>query len=71
MAIPKRQHHRVSLNLQCKADIAWWRSFMRGWKGTAFLPNPKVGEAVVADVSGTWACGAYTNKMLEWDLHCC
>ena len=66
MAIPKQQHHWVHLNLQCKANIAWWLSFVRGWNGMAFLPNPQVGAAVVADASSMWDCGAYTCKMLEW-----
>ena len=66
MAIPRRQHHRVRLNLQCKADMAWWLLFVQGWNGVAFLPNLQVGEAVVADASGAWGCGAYTRKTLEW-----
>ena len=29
MSIPKQQHHRVRLNLQCKADVTWWLAFMQ------------------------------------------
>ena len=66
MAIPRRQHHWVRLNLQCKADIAWWLSFVRGWNGVALFPNLQIGVAVVADASGLWGCGAYTCGSLEW-----
>ena len=66
MAIPRRQHHMVRLNLRCKADIAWWLSFVQGWNGVSFLPNLQVGASVVADASGSWGCGAYSCRTLEW-----
>ena len=66
MSIPKRQHHRVRLNLQCKADIAWWLSFVQQWNGVAFLPSLPSRTSVVADASGSWGCGAYDSTTREW-----
>ena len=66
MALPRRRHHRVHLNVQCKADIAWWLAFVREWSSVAFFPNLQAGAAVVADASGTWGCGAYTRDSLDW-----
>ena len=65
MAIPRGQHHKVHLYLQCKANIARWLLFVRGWNGVALFPNLQVGVAVVADASGSWGCGAYTRRTRE------
>ena len=66
MTIPRRQYHMVRLNLQCKADIAWWLSFVRDWNGMSFLPNLQVRASVMADASDSWGCGAYSQRTLEW-----
>jgi hypothetical protein len=34
-------HHRISLNAEARADIAWWSSFIPQWNGVAIIhPTP-------------------------------
>lgn len=37
--LPQRPSHRVRLNAGCRADIAWWATFMGEWNGTALFPT--------------------------------
>ena len=37
--LPRRPSHRVRLNAGCRADIAWWATFMGEWNGTALFPT--------------------------------
>ena len=66
MKIPKRQFHRVRLNEQCKADLAWWSTFIQAWNGISLFPNLSPGPEVVSDASGSWGCGAFLSHSRKW-----
>ena len=57
---------RVRLNAHCKADIAWWSSFVTNWNGIRMFPIWRPGPTVIADASGTWGCGAFCLPPTEW-----
>ena len=68
MQIPKRAFHKVRLNVQCRADIAWWSAFLQGWNGTciSYLSAKLCHTCIVADASGSWGCGAFEKDSLCW-----
>ena len=35
---PQLPYHKVRLNLDCRADLAWWSNFIDGWNGVALFP---------------------------------
>ena len=70
MRIPKRPFHQVRLNLQCRADIAWWLLFVGSWNGVSFFPSPCLGPSITSDASGSWGCGAFVSDTLEWFQLC-
>ena len=63
---PRLPNQRVRLNLDCRADLAWWAVYIEKWNGLALFPNFPVGPTVVSDASGSWGCGAYSKSSLEW-----
>lgn len=57
-----RHHsHLIRLNTEFRADLAWWRIFVKKWNGISFLSPPSQLPAlhVVSDASGSWGCGAW------------
>ena len=65
MKIPRRPHHFVRLNQQCKADLAWWATFLSSWNGTSFFAPDSIGTSVISDASG-WGCGAFNTSNGAW-----
>ncbi len=47
--------HHMRLNLCARADLAWWNTFLQGWKGKSFFPGAM---EVTSDASGSYGCGA-------------
>ena len=35
-----RSNHPIRLNREFRSALAWWRSFVSGWNGKSFLPQP-------------------------------
>ena len=71
-SIAHRPHHRIRLNREFRADLAWWRTFVAGWNGIGLVPSkPDLsGPEFASDASGTWGCGAWWNQkwfQLPWD----
>ena len=66
MKIPRKQFQRVRLNTHCRADIAWWSSFVSDWNGIRMFPVWRPGPTVVSDASGSWGCGAFCLPSTEW-----
>ena len=64
--IPRRQTHRVRLNAGCRADVAWWSTFVQQWNGVSLFPDLPPGPSVISDASGSWGCGAYTTTSHQW-----
>ena len=66
---PRLATQRVQLNLDCRADLAWWATFIKDWNGIALFPCLPPGPTVVSDASGSCRCGAYCDKSLSWFQH--
>ena len=63
---PRLPSHKVRLNLDCRADLAWWSNFIDGWNGVALFPGLPTGPTVVSDASGSWGCGAFCEPSVNW-----
>ena len=63
---PRCSSHRVRLNASCRADIAWWATFISEWNGIALFPTLPTGPSIISDASGSWGCGAYTPQSFCW-----
>ena len=67
----KRLHHRIRLNSDARADIAWWQEFLPTWNGTAQFVDQQPTDAadleLYTDASGTHGCGAYFQG--KWFHH--
>ena len=66
MSIPKASHHLTRLNTQCRANLAWWSTFLTSWNGVSLFPGLPLGETVTADASGSWGGGAFRTHPLQW-----
>ena len=68
----RQPHHRIRLNREFRADLAWWRTFAAVWNGVGLVPNvPTLADPEFAsDASGAWGCGAWWQHrwfQLQWD----
>ena len=50
--------HWVHLNRAARADLAWWRTFLRCWNGISIMPPTSPPHVMRSDASGSWGCGA-------------
>ncbi len=66
MSIPKASHHLTRLNTQCRANLAWWSTFLTSWNGVSLFPGLPLGETVTADASGSWGGRAFRTHPLQW-----
>ena len=57
---------KTQLNLDCRADLAWWSTYTENWNGIALFPGLPIGPTLVSDTSGTWGCVAYNETSLNW-----
>ena len=64
--IPRRADHKVRLNVGCRADVAWWATFIQDWNGVGLFPNLPSGTTIVSDASGSWGCGGYNLGTNQW-----
>ena len=61
-----KPHHFTRLNEGCRADLAWWSSFIVSWNGVGLFPASPLGPIITADASGAWGCGAYEDSTFHW-----
>ena len=56
-----RPHHHIRLNREFRADLAWWRLFLRPWNGVGLIDvtSSHPGIELSSDASGSWGCGAW------------
>lgn len=62
---------KIRLNLEARADVAWWQEFVTLWNGVSFFPHPHrpVWE-MASDASGSWGAGAWHGRawfQVRWD----
>ena len=63
---------KIRMNVDARADIAWWQEFVAAWNGVSFLP-PSPHRPVLemaSDASGTWGAGAWQGTawfQVKWD----
>ena len=60
LSLDRASHHYIRLNAGARADLLWWRLFLRGWNGTSFFPAAAPSVDVVSDASGSYGCGAFS-----------
>ena len=58
--------HFVRLNMDARADLAWWQCLLRHWNGLSFFPLPTPSFHVYSDASGSFGCGAVCSKVNQW-----
>ena len=63
---PRLQWQKTRLEVGCRADIAWWATFVRTWNGVALFPQLPKDTELISDASGSWGCGAYCPKECTW-----
>ena len=68
----RQPHHRIRLNREFRADLAWWRTFAAVWNGVELVPNePTLADPEFAsNAFGAWGCGAWWHHrwfQLWWD----
>ena len=59
----------MHLNRNARADLSWWKIFLRVWNGIGLLSPSGPPICMVSDASGSWGCGAsYKNLwfQLQW-----
>ena len=70
LSLDRAPHHYIRLNAGARADLLWWRLFLRGWNGTSFFPAATPSVEVVSDASGSYGCGAFSLAhgwfQIEW-----
>ena len=66
MKIPRLQSQSIRINCGCRADVAWWSTFIQDWNGIALFPTLLPGPTIVSDASGSWGCGAFCSSSLDW-----
>ena len=61
LAVAKKPHHRICLNLGFRSDLLWWATFLPSWNGRSMMSvglQNQVVATLTSDASGTWGCGA-------------
>ena len=71
MKIPRRPWHPVKLNLGCRADIAWWYSYISSWNGVNMFPPKVSGPTVLSDASGSWGAHLTVRRMVPATMAPC
>ena len=59
-------NHYTRLNLDTRADIAWWQCLLQHWNGCSFFPPAAPSCQVSSDASGSFRCGAYSADLGLW-----
>ena len=67
--------HHIRINASFRADLAWWKAFLRAWNGITMmtmLDEQAPGGMVTSDASGSWGCGAFSGSnwfQLQWNTN--
>jgi hypothetical protein len=71
LAVSRRTQHVVSLDSGARADLAWWRCFLKDWNRTSSFPPLTPSFKVVCDASGSFRCGVFPQNFgrLATDWH--
>ena len=60
----------IRLNASARADLLWWRIFLKDWNGKSFFPVAAPSVEVVSDASGAYGCGGFSLPhgwfQVEW-----
>ena len=58
--------HFVRLNVEVRADIAWWQCLLQHWNVRSFFPPLAPTSVVYSDASGSFGCGTFSLKQNTW-----
>jgi hypothetical protein len=59
-------NHWARLNLETRADLAWWQVLLDKWNGISFFPPAAPTVHVYSDASGSFGCGAINPETDAW-----
>ena len=62
----RKANHVTRLEESCRADIAWWGSYIESWNGVSIFPSTVVGPSIFSDASGSWGGGAFISLDHAW-----
>ena len=62
----KAANHLTRLDQRCKADLAWWHTYIEAWNGTGLFPRLPDGPSITTDASGSWGTGAFISLDHAW-----
>ena len=66
--LTRSPHHFVRLSAGARADLTWWRCFLKDWNGSSFFPLAEVAHHVCSDASGSFGCGAVLDSTAFFQL---
>ncbi len=58
--------HFTRLNLETRADLAWWQCLLQHWNGISFFPPAIPTTHIYSDASGSFGCGAFYPEHCSW-----
>ena len=71
LSVVSNPSHFVWLNVEVRADIAWWQVLLQHWNGCALFPLPSPSHHIYSDASGSFGCGAVNTNLNSWfQLQC-
>ena len=61
LGMDRAPYHYIRLTAGAKADILWWKVFLRNWNGRSFFPATAPSQEITSDASGSFGCGAFSR----------
>ena len=62
----KAANHLTRLDQRCKADLAWWHTYIEAWNEAGLFHRLPDGPSITADASGSWGAGAFISLDHAW-----
>ena len=61
-----KPYHFIHLNMEARADIAWWQCLLQYWNGLSFFPPTSPSCHMYSDPSGLFGCGTLNSSLMSW-----
>ena len=58
--------HFIRINVEARADIAWWQCLLRHWNGHSFFLLPTLSCHLYYNALGSFGCGALCPYQKTW-----
>ena len=66
VSLEEAANHLTRLDQRCKADLAWWHTYIEAWNATGLFPRLPDDPSITADASGSWGAGAFISLDHAW-----